>query len=220
MDPLDHLAGSAADLLGRVDGSLLAAGAPGDHRIWPLLRRVRALPGDAAHAVTGLRAAPLVAAGGARRTLLRRYDEAHGALADGGSWQGSGAEAFAAHRAALAAHLADGAESLAGRIEATAAYADAIADWISRTRAALARTLGDVLGSAEAVAMVTAGTGDGSIPAALAAAEIGARVLTTVAEAYDEAESLPPRWAPALLDLAFMAPDGPTTRPDTTRIVL
>ncbi|MFC6018618.1 hypothetical protein ACFP2T_20710 [Plantactinospora solaniradicis] len=219
MDLLDQLADPAVDLLGRVDGILAAAGAPDEHRLWPLLRQLRVLPGDAVDAVLALRPAPLTATGAATRTVLGTYDEVRDALVDDGSWQGPAAETFAAHRDALRAYLVDGVESLTGRLDATAAYAEAVADWIAHTRDALARTLGDVLGSAEAVAVVTARTGGGA-PVELAAAEIGARVLATVAEAYDRAEALPGQWAPDLDEVAYRPPDGSAVRPDGGRIAL
>lgn len=230
MDVLDQLAEPAVDLLDRVDGVLAAAGAPDGHRIWPLLRRLRVLPGDALHAVLALRPAPLVTTGARTRDLLGAYDEVRGVLTDGGTWQGPAAEAYARHRDALRTYLVDGAESLAGRLESTAAYADAVADWIDRTRGALARTVGDVLGSAEAVAVVTtrggAGVGadlgvvDVGSPVEVAAAEIGARVLGTVAEAYDRAEALPGQWAADLVELAYRPPDGVPFRPDGGRLAL
>lgn len=219
MDVLDHLAEPAVALSGRVDDVLAAVGAPGGHRIWPLLRRLRVLPGDAVQAVLALRPAPLRAAGDVTRQVRWAYDEASAILADGGSWQGPAAEAFGAHRGALGGHLADGADSLTARVDATVAYAEAVAEWIVHTRSTLARTLADVLGSAEAVTVVTARS-DGGVPVEVAAAEIGARVLGTVVEACDRAEALPGRWAPDLAEVAYRPPDGPAPRPDGGRIIL
>jgi hypothetical protein len=238
MDPLDHLAGPAADLLSRVDQSLAIAGAPDGHPIWPLLRRLRTLPGAAVEAVAALRPAPFADAGHAVRGLLPEYDDAAAALAGGGSWAGAGADAYAAQRAALEAHLTGGPESLSGRLDATAGYADALADWVDHSRDALARTLGEVLTSAEAVAMVTAAPGGPLAPGGavapgspvgrgsassqggvLAAAEIGARVLGAVAEAYDRGEELRQHWSPSLAELAFRPPVDTALRLDaTTRI--
>ncbi|WP_233604197.1 hypothetical protein [Micromonospora sp. HM5-17] len=206
-DALDQLAGPAGELLDRVDRLLTAAGAPDGHRIWPLLRQLRALPGDVLRAVLACRPGPLLAAASTARTACRAYDEARAVLADGGSWQGAAAEAYAARRRSLATYLGEGPEGLAGRMGATAGYAEAVADWIGRTRTALARTLADVLGSAEAVAVVT--TRDAEPNAVVpAAAEIGARVLATVAEAYDAAEALPRRWAPELVEAVHRPSDG------------
>ncbi|MEE6261294.1 hypothetical protein [Plantactinospora sonchi] len=204
MDALDHLAVPGADLLARVDTLLGTAGAPAGHPVWPLLRRLRVLPGDALDAVLACRPAPLVAAGAATRTAGRAYDDVRVALAEPVGWRGPAAEAYAAQRRALVTYLGDGPGSLAGRMAATAGYAEAVADWIGRTRAALARTLAEVLGSAEAVTVVTTPAA-GQVPGTVAAAEIGVRVLATVAEAYDEVEALSGRWAAELA--------GPGQRP-------
>ncbi|GAB3964800.1 hypothetical protein V1634_00895 [Plantactinospora veratri] len=226
MDVLDQLAEPAVALSGRVDDLLAAAGAPDRHRIWPLLRRLRVLPGDAVRAVLGLRPGALADAAEVNAELRRACHEAGAVLADGGSWQGPAAEAYAAHRTALAGQLT----GLAGRADATAAYAEAVAGWIAESRYALARTLADVLGSAEAVAVTTARTGgsgltpsglaSGGLPVESAAAEIGARILATVAEAYDRAEALPRRWAAELDLLDHRSPESPALRVDGGRIVL
>lgn len=218
MDPLDHLAGPAADLLGRIDNLLAAAGAPDDHPIWPLLRRVGALPGAVLGEVVALQPAPLAAAGHAVRALVGGYDHARHALTGGDPWQGAGAEAYAAHRDVLAAYLGgDGAESLTGRLDATASYADAVADWMVHTRHAMALTLAEVLGSAEAVLVVTADRTVGPATAAPAAAEIAVRVLATAAAAEERAYAVLHRWAPELTGLPYPAPAGAGTgRFDTT----
>jgi hypothetical protein len=216
MDWLDQLGGAGADLLGRVDGSLAESGAPEDHRIWPLLRRLRTLPGEAAGALATLRPAPLTDAGVALRGLIRDYDDARAILAEGGSWQGAGADAFAAHRAGLAAYLGGDPQSLTGRLVATAGYADALAGWVTDSRAALARTLAEVLGSAEAVTVVTGTASTAGSSDALAAAEIGARVLATVADAYDHAEALGQQWAPSLVELSYRPSAEPPTPLDGT----
>jgi hypothetical protein len=248
MDPLDHLAGPAADLLGRVDDLLLHAGAPDDHRIWSLLRRLGALPGEAVEALTTLGPAPLADAGTAVDGLVQEYDDVSAAVATGSGWEGAGAEAFAAQRATLVAHLNGDQESLTARLAATAAYLAAVADWMAWCRAALARVLAEVLGSAEAVAVVaggrpgsatTSGTvADGllgsatmsgavaggqaasaTMSGAVAAAEIGARVLATVAEAYDRGEILVRRWRPRLAEVTARPAIEARIRLDgTTRI--
>lgn len=231
MDPLDHLAGPSAELLARVDALLVDAGAPANHPIWALLRRLGALPGDAVGTVDALRSAPLAAAAPPLRELIREYDVVRASLAEGGSWEGAGADAFAAQRGALATYLAGGEESLTGRLATTASYAEALAEWVAQSRDRLARTLAEVLGSAEAVAVVTGGAttpstgahdgdqGATQARAGQAAAEIGARVLATVAEAYDQAEALLHGWAAGLAELPYRAPvegasrlDGGTTR--------
>ncbi|MDG4790463.1 hypothetical protein O7626_31880 [Micromonospora sp. WMMD1102] len=221
MDVLDQLAEPAVALTGRVDDLLAAAGAPDGHRIWPLLRRLRVLPGDAVRAVLELRPEALAGAGEVGAELRRAYHETGAVLADGGSWQGPTAEVYAAHRSGLAEHVT----GLTGRVDAMTGYAEAVAGWIEETRYALARTLADVLGSAEAVAVLTtppraAGVEPGGLPPGPAAAEIGARILGTVDEAYDRAEALPRRWAAELDLLDHRPPDLPTVRPDAGRIAL
>jgi hypothetical protein len=214
MDALDQLAGPAAGLLDRVDAVLAESGAPAEHRIWALLRRLGALPGAAVGTVRSLRAAPLAAAGPPLHTLTGEYGAAGAAIAGGGSWEGAGAEVFAAHRAALSSHLAE----LSGRLSATEAYAEAVAGWVTQSRAALARELAGVMGSIEAVTLVTEPAG---VAVAAAAAEIGARVLGAVDEAYERGEALLQRWAGELSELSYRAPRGGATPFDlTTRIPL
>lgn len=208
MDALDRLAPSGGDLLDRVDHLLATGGAPANHPIWPLVRRLRALPGDVAAAVVALRPEPLRAAGAAARELLAEYATARAGLGGDSGWEGAAGSAFEAHRRALVAHLDEGPESLRGRLAATAGYADAVAEWVTETRLALARALAEVLGSAEAVTVVTARSQHAMPDRAResAAAEIGVRVLEVVAAGYDEAEALLARWRPALSELPYHPP--------------
>ncbi|MEU3452442.1 hypothetical protein ABZ671_02380 [Micromonospora sp. NPDC006766] len=203
MDALDRLAEPGLDLLARVD-TLLAAGAPEGHRLWPLLRRMQVLPGAAVREFLDLHPAPLVDAGHAVRRLVRGYDDACAVLADPVAWSGPAASAYDEARTALLRHLDEGPESLVGRLESTAGYADALADWVEGSRLALARALADVLRSAEAVTVhtTTAASGDGRA-GALAAAEIGTRVLSVLGVAYDGAETLLRQWAPSLAETAW-----------------
>jgi hypothetical protein len=229
MDALDRLSGPADDLLVRVDRALGVSGAPETHPIWPLLRRVGALPGAAVSAVSGLRPAPLAAAAPSLRTLARWYAEAsvaagapqvrrtdaggpHESVGVGGGagWEGAAAEAFADQWGALSAYLAGVGESLSARLEATAAFADSLAAWMARTRGALAEALARVLASAEAVSVVSEPAVDGWItrpaaaPTALrACADIGAAVLAPVALAYEQAGELAVDWPPRLAELPF-----------------
>jgi hypothetical protein len=196
MDALDRLAGPAHDLLSRVDDMLTRAGAPDDHPLWPLLRRLRVLPGDAVAAVAALRPAPLVAAGSALRTLSSQYAQPP-AWQGQGAWQGPAAEAFTARWTTLSAYVEQG---LAGRMADTAAYAEAVADWASRTRLAVARTLAAVMTSAEAVTLRT-GAEPGQV--VRAAADIASRVLGAVADAYAQADLLLETWAGRLGELDF-----------------
>jgi hypothetical protein len=232
MDPLDRLAEPAADLLARVDEVLAEAGAPDGHRIWPLLRRLGALPGDVLTAVRALQAAPIEAAAARLRSRSGGYDDAAGALIPIG-WTGAGGEAYERMREALRAHLAGGPDSLAGRLDATASYFEAVAGWAAATRLALAHTLADLLTSAEAVAVVTGGIGGvpggpggpngppGAAGPAGPAAEIGARVLAVGVDVADRAEELTRRWDARLAPVTFRPPYGVAARLDgVTRIAL
>ncbi|MFR9779966.1 hypothetical protein ACL02O_28410 [Micromonospora sp. MS34] len=219
MDALDRLAEPGLDLLARVD-TLLAAGAPEGHRLWPLLRRMQVLPGAAVREFLELHPAPLAGAGHAVRRLIGGYDDTCAMLADPVAWSGSAAAAYDEARGALLRHLDEGPESLVGRLESTAGYADALAHWVEGSRLTLARTLADVLRSAEAVTVYAAtrpGT-DGGPAGALAAAEIAMRTLGVLGVAYDGAETLLRQWAPSLAETTWRdrpasgAPIGGTTR--------
>ncbi|WP_240956427.1 hypothetical protein [Micromonospora sp. HNM0581] len=218
MDLLDRLAEPGLDLLGRVD-TLLAAGAPEGHRIWPLLRRMQVLPGDGLRGFLDLRPAPLATAGHTVRRHVHGYDHACAVLTDPVPWSGTAASAYGHSRATLLRHLDEGPDSLVGRLEATAGYADALADWAEGSRLAVARTLAEAIGSAEAVAVVVATSAsrpsaDVGTPGSggLAAAEIGARVLGVLCVAYDGVETLLRQWSPSLAE----SPWRPgRLRPDT-----
>ncbi|MFU8871006.1 hypothetical protein [Micromonospora sp. SL4-19] len=203
MDALDRLAEPGLDLLARVD-ALLAAGAPEGHRLWPLLRRMRVLPGAAVREFLELHPAPLADAGRAVRQLVRGYDDACAMLADPVAWSGPAASAYDEARTALLRHFDEGSESLVGRLESTAGYADALADWVEGSRLALARSLADALRSAEAVTVHAASRPGGDERAgALAAAEIATRVLGVLGVAYDGAETLLRQWAPSLAETTW-----------------
>ncbi|SCG63466.1 hypothetical protein [Micromonospora halophytica] len=208
MDALDRLAEPGLDLLRRVD-RLLAAGAPEGHRLWPLLRRMQVLPGDALRAFLDLHPAPLATAGHAVRRLVRGYDDASAALTDPGLWSGPAASAYDEARSALLRHLDEGPESLVGRLESTAGYADALAHWVEGSRLAVARVLAEVIGSTEAV-HVHAATALGAEPGpgTLAAAEIATRVLSVLGVAYDGAETLLREWSPSLAESTWRGQAG------------
>jgi len=224
MDALDRLAEPGLDLLRRVD-TLIAAGVPEGHRVWPLLRRMQVLPGDAVRSFLDLHPVPLASAGHAVRRLVRGYDDVSAALTDSVLWSGPAATAYGQQRAALLRHLDEGPDSLVGRLESTAGYADALADWLEGSRLALARTLADVLRSAEAVAVVAASsTGTSTRPGPIGpgvadAAEIAARVLAVLCVAYDGAETLLRQWAPSLAEIAWRPPaDGRPRYDQPTRV--
>lgn len=207
MDALDRIVGAGLDLLSRVDSVLARFGAPEHHPVWPLLRRLGVLPGDAVGAVAALRPASLAGVGPDLRLLSREYAELP--ILRRLEWQGQAADAFGARWTAFSAHLTGETDSLASRLIDTARYAEAVADWADRTRLAVARTLAAVLTSAEAVTVIT---GTDLVP--LAAADIAARVLGAVADAYDEAEELLAGW-PGLLDELTVEPPGPPISTDT-----
>lgn len=209
MDALDQVAPAAAGLLDRVDGVLTHAGAPAGHRIWPLLRRLGTLPGAALHAVLSLRPAPPSFHG-----LLQEYADTRTAISMRGSWEGAGAEVFAAHQAALSGHL----DGLTAKLSATEAYAEAVAGWVRESRVAVAHALVPLLGSAEAVTVLTEPVGP---EPAVAAAEIAAEFLAAVDEAYDRLETLMGEWALELAELPYRPPDAGSPPIDmTTRIGL
>ncbi|GAA1845748.1 hypothetical protein [Asanoa iriomotensis] len=182
-DALDHLAAPAGELLARVDDLLARFGAPDDDPVWPLLRRVRALPGEAVAALTEtLRAAPVATAGADLRSHAAAYADAQAVVTTPVAWEGPAGEAYAAHAARLSADLAAAGDALA----AAGRLADDTAAWIGRTRSRLAGVLADALASAEAVAVVLH-TDD----APAAAATIATRVLSALDAAIAEGENLP-----------------------------
>ncbi|GIF74091.1 hypothetical protein [Asanoa siamensis] len=181
-DALDHLAGPAGDLLARVDDLLARVGAPDDDPVWPLLRRMRALPGEAVAALTGtLRAAPLAEAGGVLRARAATCTDVRSAVIAPVAWEGPAGESYAARAARLGADAAAAGEALA----ATGRFADEAAAWIERTRERLAVVLAETLVSADAVAVVL-----GTDNAARAAATIATRVLSTLDTAISDGETL------------------------------
>lgn len=202
MDALDRLAGAAADLLARVDDTLAHAGAPDDHPIWPLLRQVRALPGDAVAAIAALEPAPLGSAATVLRRTIGGYAAVRDTLPDELGWAGAGAESFAAQWAALGAHLGTTPDDgITGRLTATLSYVDATEAWIRAGRAAVARTLAEVLTCLEAVRVRTGGEG-----AAHSAADIGARLLACVAGVCERGERVLDEWRGPLAELPYVPP--------------
>jgi hypothetical protein len=208
MDALDRLAGPAQELLSRVDATLRRTGAPADHPLWPLLDRLRGLPTGALATVAALRPAPLSAAGSQLRALSRQYAEwGYRPAGSDEGWRGPAAEAFTARWVGLCAYVGHG---LAGRLADSAEHAETVADWMGRTRLALARTLALVMASAEAVTVtVTVATGADPAQAARAAADIAARVLGTVADAYAQADALLAEWPDRLAELPLTPPPVP-----------
>jgi hypothetical protein len=217
MDILDRVSEPAGDLMRRVDGVLLAAGAPADHLVWPLLRKLGALPGDVVESFRSMRSAPLRAAAHELRARAERFADENAALAAAVAatpWQGDAAQQFTMRWRSLARHLGDRPaiddDSLAGRLATTASYVDSVADWMDRARVALARSLGDALTSAEAVRLhgvqPNGRTGEfGALPPAAtsAAAVIASEVLQTAIEQLTMAEDEHARWVGRLAELPF-----------------
>ena len=92
MDRLDDLLDAARPMLDRVDQMLSVVGAPGEHRVWVQLRRVRLLPGDAARAVASLKPAALGEAGPEIRAEARACVAIAAELPTPGEWSGEAAE--------------------------------------------------------------------------------------------------------------------------------
>jgi hypothetical protein len=231
MDLLDRTYPAARDLLDRIDATLIAAGAPPDHPILPLLRRLGALPGDVTAQLAAVVADPLTAAGEAVRRQAGGYETGQASVPMPAAWRGPAAEGFAAQWSTVSGHLAGDPASMAGRLEATAVYLDDVVAWLVRGRRALAGTLAECLGSAEAATLRTArpaGTAGGSAggtspgilsPAALprdavrAAADLGAHLLDGAAEILDDGQRTLDAWAGRLDDLLYpaSAPAAATT---------
>jgi hypothetical protein len=197
MDQLDRIGADARPLLRRVDEIITAAGAPPAHRLWDRVRAVRLLTVDAVDAVTALRPTEFAADAPDLRTRAAGYADLADRLPAAGAWSGEAAESYTAARRRAADHLSGDAESLAERLEATADLADALTDWMRRSRSGIAAVLAEVLGSAEAVLLsgedepgVADGTAAVAVPAVVAASDVAELVLRAVAEVYDEAEEL------------------------------
>lgn len=211
MDALDRVNDAAADLLGRVDAAL-AGGAPAGHRIWPLLRWTRVLPGPAVRAVVDLRPPEWT---GDPQALAAAVTEAAEPLAAPVPWSGAAGSAYETHRRNFRARLLDPDESVAARLGDYSSYLDDLAGWVAESRVSLALRLATVLRSQAAVTLVT---GDDATSIGLAAAEIGAEVLAEIEEILRAGEELEADWAERLapLDHGPWQPDlpgpaGPTT---------
>jgi hypothetical protein len=216
-DPLDRVLEVAGDLLARIDATLVSSGAPAAHPIWPLARRMGALPADAVDALAQLRPEPVRESSARLRSLAEAYAARHADLAgvrSAAGWEGAAGDAFAAQLGAFIEHL--GPEGTTGALAATASYLDDVAAWIGQARRALAGVLATALTSAEAVSLC-AGAGFGEVAAA---AEIGARVLAATVEVYDAGRVLDERWAGRLGDVHYRPPADTAPPAGSTRAVL
>jgi hypothetical protein len=222
MDLLDRVYPVARELLDRVDATLLAGGAPADHPIWPLLRRLGALPGEAVAHLAGVAPDALTGTGDTLRQHADGYRHRVEDVPMPAGWRGPAADAYAVSWSGLSAHLAGGGpDTLAGRLTDTASYLDDVSAWLGRARRALAGTVAECLGSAEAVTLHAApgdptgawfsggGAGSGApSPGAvtLAAATIGAHLLATAAEVLDDGRTVHDRWSGRLDELSYRPP--------------
>jgi hypothetical protein len=209
MDGLERILAPGRELLDRVDAALLAGGAPAGHPIWPLLRRVGALPGDVAGSVAGLQPVVVESAADQLHALAEAYSRRHAAVGGPEEWTGAAAEAFGARWGQLGAYLGADADadeaSLSGRLAASAAYLEDVASWMRSARAAMAVALATVLGSAEALQLRAGRSVAGSLSAdaLVAAAAIGVRILDAAASSCDDGAVVAGRWAAGLGELAY-----------------
>jgi len=219
MDALARLAPVARPLLHDVDNALATLGAPAEHRVWGLLRRVGTTPADAVTFFVNLDPDRLRAARDALRDWARAYGRA--TVPTNVPWEGSAAQFYAASATALSRHLhGDADESMASRLGANASYVDSVAEWVQRSRDQVARTLAQVLTSSQAVTVRSVPTlggrfvdvmgNDGLVggiaQAVVAAADIGAAVLGVAEDAMVAGRDLSPTAAPALAELSYRPP--------------
>lgn len=206
MDLLDRVYPVARDVLTRVDDVLCAGGAPSDHAVWPLLRRVGGLPGEVTAEFTAVPVAPLAGVGDPLRVLADRYDSGHASVPMPASWRGPAAESYASQWAALAGHLCDDRDSMAGRLTDSAGFLDDVAAWLARGRRALAGVLAECLGCAEAVAVHSAPAGPPTPGVVTPAATIATEVLGVLGEILDDGDQLAARWTGRLGELPYRPP--------------
>lgn len=215
MDALARLARVARPLLRQVDTALASLGAPAEHAVWGLLRRVGTTPADAVSFLAELEPARLRDAAERLRTRSDGYRAAPVPARLSG-WAGSAADAYATQAAGLATELHTG---LAGQLRTSASYVDAVADCYADARDRLARCLAEVLTSRQAITVrsqpltgglaeaVRGGAGGDALAAAvLAAADIGAALLGVAEDAVVRAGDVHRRWAPELSERAYRAP--------------
>ena len=196
MDLLDRVHPIARGLLGRVDATLLSSGAPADHPVWPLLRRLGALPGEVVERLAEIGPEALGAAAGPLRDRADGYLSWASSVPALAAWRGPAAEGFAARWSTLSRHLAGDEETMAGRLVDTARYLEDVAAWLGRARRELAGALAECLGSAEA-ATLHAGSAEpaaGARGAAVAAATLGAHVLAAAGEVLDDGQRTLDAW--------------------------
>ncbi|GAA2510131.1 hypothetical protein [Pilimelia columellifera] len=189
MDALDLVLEAAWPMLHKVESVIRHAGVPAGHAVGPLLRELGALPVDAVAAVVALRPGALASARRDLGPLGEAYAATHHAVSCSPTWSGPAAQAYAHRAGALATQIDDGA---AARMGDTVAYGEAIAAWMVTARTELARTLGRVIGSAQAVTLT--GNAGPDLDVVSAAADIAAEVLGALAAVYDDGQRLIEAW--------------------------
>ncbi len=219
MGALARLAPVARPLLSDVDNALATLGAPAEHRVWGLLRRLGTTPADAVTFFVNLDPDRLRAARDALRNWANAYEGA--TVPANVAWEGSAAQFYAASATALSRHLhGDPDESMASRIRTNASYVDSVAEWVQRSRDQIARTVAQVLTSSQAVTVRSVpalgrgfvevmridGLGGGLAQAVAAAADIGAAVLDVAEDAIVAGRDLHVNAAPALAELSYRPP--------------
>jgi len=218
---LERLSSPAGDLMRRVDLVLSQVGAPGDHPVWPMVRRLGALPGAAFECLLGTPPQPLADAAEEIVALgpAGLADELAAAGRDV-EWSGPAYEAFAAQFAADIEHL----RAMGRGAAATARYAADVADWWDRARRDLALTLVATLASTEAVRLRCCAAIAGSVLAGdvprevvLAAADIGYLVLESVSASCDDAVALSTE---GLAEVPYRPADGADPGGQTFRVAL
>jgi hypothetical protein len=233
MDSLARLAPIARPLLRDVDDALATLGAPPEHPVWALLRRMGTTPSDAVSFFADLDPDRLRTAGQALRDQALSYEGA--TIPAAVPWEGSAAHRYAVQAAGLGRFLqrAD-AESLAGRLRATASYVDSVADWCQQSRDQVARSLAQVLTSSQAVAvrsvpalgrglgevMRATDSGAGLAQAVTAAADIGALLLGVAEDAVVAGRNLHHTAGADLAELAYRttAESDPVRHDGTIRL--
>jgi len=184
MDRLDEVLATARPLLRQIDDVLVTVGAPPGHPVWAALRRVGLLPGDAAEAIAALHPATLAGTVPELRADARIYADVAADLPVATDWSGDAADAYEATRRREAGLLSGGPDSLDERLHATADLADALADWMQRTRDSATVALAGMLTSDDALLLGGAVTRLPEETEVLAAAHLATTLLRTVADNY------------------------------------
>ena len=174
-DPLGRLHEAGARLLAEVDETLVRWGAPDHHPIWPLIRSIGLLPGDAVAAVEALSWEAFQQRADLMHSHHERAVGVGDLLAAPSGWEGPAAEAAGAKLDS--AHA--GVRVLAANARVLAQVMGDLAEWGVQGRLRLARTLAKVLTSAQTVDLTMEDTEP--VGRAQAAADIGAEVLAEVA---------------------------------------